>query len=132
MILIDTTLLIDLQRSRRNVRRQEAEAWLEANPDEELAIPAIVFGEFAEGFEREDDPLLLSYRSGYRIVPVDTQVASTYGVLSRRLRLAGEPIGANDTWIAATAVANGLRLLSRNAGHFDRVHELQVVPYIQG
>lgn len=129
MFLVDTTLLIDLQRGVRNSHRQSAEVWLQRNANEELAIPAIVLGEFGEGFDRVDDPLLLSYRTGYRIVPVDAQVALKYGELSRQLRRAGESIGANDTWIAATALATGLTLVSRNVGHFGRVANLQVVTY---
>jgi len=129
MTLVDTTLLIDLQREARNARRQEAEAWLEENPNEELGIPAIVLGEFGEGFDDPDHPLLMSYRSGYRIVTVDAVVASRYGELSRSLRAAGESIGANDTWIAATALAVECPLLTRNVRHFARVQGLRVMAY---
>ncbi len=129
MILVDTTLLIDLQRGARNPRRREAEAWLTQNTNEELAIPTIVLGEFSEGFEDPDHPLLMTYRTGYKIVPVDTAVAARYGALSRRLREAGESIGANDTWIAATALAEECPLLTRNVGHFGRVEELEVIAY---
>jgi tRNA(fMet)-specific endonuclease VapC len=129
MTLVDTTLLIDLQRGARNVRRQEAEAWLGEHPNEELGIPAIVLGEFAEGFDDPNHPLLMSYRAGYRIAAVDAVVASCYGELSRSLRAAGESIGANDTWIAATALAWDCPLLTRKVGHFARVGDLQVVGY---
>jgi predicted nucleic acid-binding protein len=48
---------------------------------------------------------------------------------SRSLRAAGESIGANDTWIAATALALECPLLKRNVGHFARVEDLQVMAY---
>ncbi|MEM8954043.1 MAG: type II toxin-antitoxin system VapC family toxin [Verrucomicrobiota bacterium] len=129
MILVDTTFLIDLQRGARNKRREEAEAWVDANAHEELGIPAIVLGEFAEGFDDEDDPLLMGYRTGHRVFFVDERVAARYGVISRSLRAAGLSIGTNDTWIAATALAWGLPLLTRNVEHFGRVPGLAVVGY---
>jgi tRNA(fMet)-specific endonuclease VapC len=129
MILIDTTLLIDLQRSSRNPRRQDAESWLGQNPNEVLTIPVTVLGEFAEGFAQRDDPSLLRFWVGYQIVPIDADIALRYGELSRRLRESGQNIGANDMWIAATAVELGLPLLTRNVGHFGRVPELEVLTY---
>ena len=129
MILVDTTLLIDLQRGPQNAMRKAAEAWLENHPNEPLGIPSIVMGEFSEGFEDPDHPLLMKYRSGYPVIPVDGVVASRCGVLSRKLRRSGISIGANDTWIAATALAVNSRLLTRNSGHFIRVPELQLEIY---
>ncbi len=132
MTLVDTTLLIDLQRGTRNPRRIDAEKWLKNHPDEELGIPAIVLGEFSEGFENPDHPLLASYRTGYRIIPADTVVATYYGRLARHLRAAGESIGANDTWIAATALSEDCPLLTRNAGHLSRVPHLTIITYTHG
>ncbi|MFT4640056.1 MAG: putative nucleic acid-binding protein [Verrucomicrobiales bacterium] len=129
MTLVDTTFLIDLQKGDRNPFRQAAEHWLEEHIHEELRIPAIVFGEFAEGFEDPTHPLLARYRLGYQIVSADVAVAQTYGQLSRRLRLSGENIGSNDTWIAATAVSHGYALLTRNVNHFRRIAELTLSEY---
>ena len=39
----------------------------------------------------------------------------------------GEPIGAHDLWIAATAIAHGLAIATRNRTHFDRIPGLRVI-----
>ncbi len=39
----------------------------------------------------------------------------------------GEPIGAHDLWIAATALVHELGVATRNASHFDRVPGLRVL-----
>ena len=39
----------------------------------------------------------------------------------------GQAIGARDLWIAATALAHGLGVATRNATHFTRVEGLRVV-----
>ncbi|HRG57101.1 MAG TPA: type II toxin-antitoxin system VapC family toxin, partial [Lacunisphaera sp.] len=49
--------------------------------------------------------------------------------LSRDLDRRGLPIGDNDIWIAATALAYRLPLVSRNARHFDRVPGLNIEEY---
>jgi predicted nucleic acid-binding protein len=36
-------------------------------------------------------------------------------------------IGAHDLWIAATALAHGLTVATRNGGDFGRVHGIRVL-----
>ena len=129
MILADTTFLIDLQRSHRNERHRLAATWLSENAEQEIALPAIVLGEFAEGFGDPGHPVLAHYQSSHRIIDVDERVAMIYSRLSRDLRNRGVAIGANDTWIAATALAHQATLLTRNAEHFERIPGLQVIDY---
>ena len=70
-----------------------------------------------------------SPESPHPIVEVDLGVALLYSRISRGLRVSGEAIGSNDTWIAATALAHEVPLLSRNAEHFERVPGLEVIAY---
>lgn len=129
MILVDTTFLIDLQRSTRNDRHKAAANWLMGHADVEIVLPAIVFGEFVEGFETVDHPVIEHYRSSHRIIEVDDRAAMTYARISRGLRKKGELIGANDIWIAATSLTCQAPLLTRNVNHFKRVPGLEVIGY---
>jgi len=56
-------------------------------------------------------------------------VAWTASRISRDLARRGMPIGDNDVWIAATALAYRLPLVSRNARHFARVPGLMIEEY---
>ncbi len=56
------------------------------------------------------------------------QVAWEAGRIERELAQAGSRLGENDKWIAATARARGLRLVSRDAA-FTRVQGIGVVAY---
>jgi predicted nucleic acid-binding protein len=58
-------------------------------------------------------------RFSAQILPVDIAVAETWGSLSARLKRTGMVIGAPDELIAATALAHGLTLVTRNSRHFE-------------
>lgn len=63
------------------------------------------------------------------IVPpvlMDLEVAKTYGDIRADLVSRGEPIGANDTWVAAHALTLKLILVTNNEREFRRVKGLKV------
>jgi predicted nucleic acid-binding protein len=57
-------------------------------------------------------------RGGDRILPFDTRAGRIAGELSDQAIAAGRHPGFADVAIAATAVANGLVVLTRNGKHF--------------
>ncbi len=63
------------------------------------------------------------------MLPVDLDVCWEYGHAFRYLWENGALIGSNDLWIAATALANKLPLVTRNDRHFLRVPGLQTLRY---
>jgi toxin FitB len=50
-----------------------------------------------------------------RVLVIDERVADEWGRLSARAQAAGRPLGVMDAFIAATAHAAGLTLVTRNA-----------------
>jgi predicted nucleic acid-binding protein len=54
-----------------------------------------------------------------RVLPVDLVVARTAATITDRNRAKGRAAGIADTLIAATALANGKVLLTRNLRHFE-------------
>ena len=59
-------------------------------------------------------------------VPVDDAVASAWARLRVDLRAAGRRIGVNDSWIAATALALAVPVLTQDAD-YDGVPGLEVI-----
>lgn len=57
------------------------------------------------------------------ILPVDEEVAEYYSKIYLSLKEKGKPIPTNDMWIAATAMKNGLFLLSYDE-HFKEINDL--------
>ena len=126
---LDTTFLIDLQRSRRNEKRLNAEAWLENNATTVLKIPVVVLGEFASGFENPEAIEITELRLGHELLTINENEAILYSRLYRKMRDDGTLIGANDLWIAVIALTADLPLLSRNTKHFGRVEGLELISY---
>jgi len=60
------------------------------------------------------------------VMPLDAEVAQTYGSIRADLRAKGTPIGPNDLWLAAQAKTHGLIMVTRNGRGFKRVKGLKV------
>ena len=147
-VAFDTTFLIDLQRERRAWHRDRKRAggaaprershadvpgpahrYLAAAPDRELYLSPTALGEFAEGFDDPEHPLLRAVRDQHLLLPIDELTALAYGRIARALRLAGQLIGTNDLWIAATSTRYALPLVTANTAQFARVPGLEVISY---
>jgi tRNA(fMet)-specific endonuclease VapC len=59
------------------------------------------------------------------IVPLTSEAAERYGSLKAHLAVRGTPIPSNDLWIAATALAEDMILVSDDA-HFSKVPGLRL------
>lgn len=129
-VAFDTTFLIDLQRERsRGEPDGPAHRFLAADPDLELHLSATALGEFAEGFDDSEHPVLRTVRELHVLLPIDEQTALACGRVTRSLRQKGTLLGTNDLWIAAASLQHELPLVTVNAAEFGRVSGLEVVAY---
>jgi tRNA(fMet)-specific endonuclease VapC len=128
-IACDTTFLIDLQRSLRSKAGVAAREFLRAHAGDRFFLPAIALGEFAAGFADERDQTFVETVRHFAILTVDGGTALVYRMLFRDLKSAGQPIGTNDLWIAATAIHHNLPLLTSNKAEFLRIRPLRIIDY---
>ena len=129
-LALDTSFLIDLQNEHRG-RGAPAGAvdLLRELASAELLLPATALGEYLEGFADPDSDAARALVSPLRVLEVTSEVARHYAIVARTLREAGTLIGTNDLWIACTARAAGVAIVTRNVEHFRRVPDLTVVGY---
>jgi tRNA(fMet)-specific endonuclease VapC len=128
-IACDTTFLIDLQSSTRSRAGIAAREFLRVHAGDRLYLPVIALGEFAAGFADERDQKFVEAVRHFVILSVDDSVAMVYRTLFRTLQSAGQLIGANDLWIAATAIHYKLTLVTSNKTDFSRIQALRIVSY---
>ena len=64
------------------------------------------------------------------VLPIDDDVASAWAQMRAYLAASGGRVGANDVWIAATAAAHGVPVLTQDADFdaLDGVAGLTVIP----
>lgn len=123
-ILIDTSILVRLERGDFG-----AESLADGRDEEEMYLSVVSASELLHGVHRASTPGIRARRSAFvegilaelPVLPVDILVARTHARLWADLAASGTPVGAHDLWIAATAIARDLTLLSGNARDFERV-----------
>jgi tRNA(fMet)-specific endonuclease VapC len=125
-VLIDTSALIDAERRDTPFDKSIG--------GEVATISVITVSELLHGVHRATDNAtrlrrqafveqLLSEVDPLEITPL---VARTHAAIWAELEIAGNPIGAHDLWIAATALTHGMRVATANARDFERVPGLSI------
>jgi predicted nucleic acid-binding protein len=125
-MLTDTTFWIDLFEERERGRRGGATQFIAAHRAHELQVSIVTWAELAEGFTNPHE--LSQLLKHIHVFPLTQQVAWEASRIARELSATGARLGENDNWIAATARAWGLRLVTRDTA-FPRVPRLNVVGY---
>lgn len=126
-VLIDTSVLVDAERRGRQLD--------EVAGEDDRGISAITASELLHGVHRAAGDRIRARRGAFvehllahvEPIPVTASVARVHAATWARLEDADTPLGAHDLWIAATALAHGMRLATANARDFERVPGLEVL-----
>lgn len=125
--LLDTNICIYIQKHRpASVARR-----FEKLRAGDAFISVITWGELQYGAARSQQQervtaLLDEFRALVPVLPLPDQAGNCYGALRAELAARGTPIGNNDLWIAAHALAAGMTLVTNNQREFARVPGLRV------
>jgi predicted nucleic acid-binding protein len=101
--------------------------------DFEWGISVVTLGELRVGVLQAGDPVVVSRRlSTYQLaqrfeaLPVDQAVSDAWALLVSQLRKAGRKVPVNDSWIAATAVAHGVPIVTQDTD-YDALPDVEVI-----
>jgi predicted nucleic acid-binding protein len=121
-LILDTNALSAVADGETSAMEQVARA-------ERLAVPVIVLGEYRLGIAQSRHKA--SYESWLRgwiaavaLLDIDEETTHSYAEIGLELKKQGNPIPANDLWIAALCRQHSQPLLSRDR-HFDLVSGLK-------
>src|SRR5216683_2781479 len=113
--LADTSVFIGLEAARFDAGRFAGYEW---------GISAVTLGELRLGVLQAVDPESASRRlSTYQLaqrfeaMPVDESVSDAWALLVSRLRGQGRKVPINDSWIAATAIAHGIPVVTQDTDY---------------
>ena len=121
MIVLDTNTLIYFFKRQGRVADR-----LLAQPPREIGVPTIVIYELEVGIAKSTSPekrrrQLAELLTAVTVLPFGVDEAQQAAHIRAELERAGEPIGPYDILIAATALAHGGWLATRNVKEFGRV-----------
>jgi len=124
-VMLDSDTCISIMKHEARMKPQAAL--------DECAISQIVLGELEYGVsnspatrQEHNRKSLYDFLSAVSICQLTNEAAAAYGEIRAFLRRQGTPIGPNDLWIAAHAVALGLPLVTNNTREFERVPDLTI------
>jgi tRNA(fMet)-specific endonuclease VapC len=127
---LDANTCIEHLRGLRRGRPSPVTARLDAEDQDEIFICSIVRAELLYGAEKSVSPATYgetrTFLSGFSTAPFDDTAAEEYARILADLERRGLKIGANDLFIAAIALANGLTLVTHNTGEFSRIPALKL------
>lgn len=104
-------------------------SFLESRPDARLYLSFVVAGELAAGASLADRAKWEEFLAPFHVLGSSADVSWEYGRAYRYLQDNGRLIGGNDLWIAATALAYRMPVVTRNVNHYRRVPGLDVETY---
>ncbi len=123
-ILIDSSVLIAWERDSLDLQSQ-----LEEYTEEDFAVSAITASELLHGVHRATNPAQRRRREAFvegllarfPIIAFDTVAARIHARLSAELAAKGTAVGPHDLIIAATALAKGYIVTTRDERSFPRI-----------
>ncbi len=122
--LADTSVFVGLEAARFDAGRFASYEW---------GVSAVTLGELRLGVLQAKDPEAASRRlSTYQLaqrfeaLTVDEAVSEAWALLVSRLRAAGRRVPVNDSWIAATAIAHGVPVVTQDSG-YDAMPDVRVI-----
>jgi tRNA(fMet)-specific endonuclease VapC len=126
MYALDTSAVVDYFRGRGRVAER-----LLSTPLHRVFLPAVVLYELEVGVEKSASASrrraeLDDLARAVQLLPFGSEEARTAARIRSRLESQGRSIGPYGTLIAATALANGAILVTRNTGELSRVEGLRL------
>jgi len=123
--LLDTCVISEPTKKRPS---SKVLTWLDVQEEMSLFLSVLTLGELQKGISKlprsrrrsqlqqwvaQDLPRRLTGR----ILPIDLEVATRWGMITGEAEQAGHPIPVLDGLLAATAVVGGMTLVTRNTPH---------------
>jgi tRNA(fMet)-specific endonuclease VapC len=129
--LLDTNIIIAAVKGVPTVQ-----ARLQTVQAVDVWVSPIVLGELEFGAEKSAFPernraKLQILIDGFPVMTLDAATSRAYGRIRHDLERRGLPIGNNDLWIAAHALALGATLVTDNVREFARIPQLKIENWLE-
>ena len=125
-MILDSNFLIYLERETAKRKIGPATSFLLAHQERKLFTTPTICGEIASGDLMQNRERWREFTAQFERLRITEEVDWPYGCIYRSLKNRDEMIGQNDLWIAATALAHDMTVVTRNVSEFARVPGLRI------
>ena len=129
LFLLDTNILVYILKGAPESVARKIDR---LKPEDRLGMSWITWAELLQGALRSNrtEQVKTQLKAIRQVIPVllpeSPLICSYHAEHAARLRAAGTPIGGNDLWIAAHALALGATLVTHNLTEFRRIRGLSL------
>jgi len=128
-LILETSFLIDWEREHSRGRHGRTLTFFEKHEDARFYVSFTTAGEVAAGKSMASRETWEAFLAPLYVLPSTPDVSWESGRVYRHLQKNRQLIAANDLWIAATALAYRMPIVTDNVAHFERVPDLDVRKY---
>ncbi len=121
-ILVDTSILIDFFRK----KDKKKSILYKIQKTHKIFTSTISEFEFLAGVKEERATSLKIFFDKIKIIPFDSKASVIASSIYKNLKSKNQIIEFRDIFIAATAIANDLPVITLNMSHFERIENLKV------
>ncbi len=134
-LLLDTNILSHMMRDPQGIAARRLRMAIDRDSGVQVCTSMIVDCEITFGLARRPSDARERAYAGVReivqVLPIDESVAPHYARIRYQLECLGTPIGPNDLFIAAHAVALDAVLVTDNESEFRRVPGLKIENWLR-
>lgn len=128
--LLDTTTISNILRRKPSVLKQirqvsPTEVYVSTVSQYEVEYGFVLSPNSRIKFEAD----LHKFYQEIRCLPLTTEIAIAAASVASQLKEKGKPIGLPDVLIAATAITEGLIVVTSNTRHFERIEGIKLVDW---
>ena len=122
--LLDTNVLVAMFRGRQRIREALLKVGFDNCSLSEISIAELLFGAYKSDYSRHRHEFLF-VKEHFNIIPISDSLEQ-YARLRAELETEGIRLDNFDLLIAATAVKEGLTLVTHNTKHFEKIPNLHL------
>ncbi|GGB22995.1 type II toxin-antitoxin system VapC family toxin [Puia dinghuensis] len=123
--LLDTNICIFFMKGLFDLKNKIHKAGPENCFISEITLAELKFGVENSQAKEKNGITLSHFLTGVIIIPIFPSL-DIYAKEKARLRKAGQPVDDFDLLIGATAISNGLTLITNNVGHLERMKSIRI------
>ena len=91
-----------------------------------IVLGELLYGAAKSARSQENRNKAKAFCSHFNLLQVDENVSDAYGSIKNELLKHGKVLPENDMWIAATAIANEMTVITQDK-HFEHIPNLSVI-----